>query len=797
MRAGFWVRYSSLSERNRAVTAIVTEDWKMRFNDGCWVKKPGVEFFAPKEVHFHTVTEDGKLILSCPTVEVRDRGSVTEGMMLHITVSSPAPEVLRVRLQHHKGTAVSGPFYELSENADFQPEISEDDAAFTVTSGSVSLVITKKPFSMTYLRGDEVLTKVSGNDLAVVKTDWKGYMQDLDGDRVNTYTKGALSLGVGELVYGLGEHFTAFTKNGQNVDMWNEDGGTNTQLSYKNIPFYLTNKGYGVFVNHPEKVSFEVGSEFVTRVAFSVPGGNLDFYLFNGPTMKEVLKRYTDLTGKPTLPPAWSFGLWLSTSFTTDYDEKTVSGFIDRMRENGTPLSAVHFDPYWMKEFQWTSLEFDERVFPDPEGMLRRLHEKGVKVCLWINPYIGEESPLFEEGMKNGYLLKRPNGDVWQWEMWTAGMGIVDFTNPDAYRWFQEKLGKLVDMGVDIFKTDFGERIPVNVSWFDGSDPMKMHNYYTYLYNKCVFELLEKKRGKGNAILFSRSSTAGNQKFPIHWGGDCWSDYESMEQSLRGGLSLTMSGFGYWSHDIGGFEDTSTPDVYKRWTAFGLLSSHSRMHGSHSYRCPWLYGEEAVEVAKYFTALKAKLMPYLFHYAVVASTEGIPMMRSMVMEFTEDRNTHFLDKQYMLGDSLLVAPVFNDKGIGECYLPEGRWTNFFTGEVTEGGKWIRMECDYFTIPLFVKENTILVLGDRDDCPDYEYEKNCEVRIFELADGEQVQAVVNNNKGKEALVITTERNGDHVTVFAGSILKKIVIAGKEIVPTGFTTHISLGEQEAEG
>ena len=764
----------------------------MRFNDGCWVKKPGVEFFSPKEIHFHEITEDGKLVLSCPTVEVRDRGSVTEGMMLHITISSPAPEVLRVRLKHHRGTKEAGPFYELKEEDGFKPVITESEDRFTVASGSMSLVLTKKPFSMTFLRGQELLTKLSGNDLAIVKTDWKGYINDVAGDRVNTYVKGATSLGVGELVYGLGEHFTAFTKNGQTVDMWNEDGGTNTQLSYKNIPFYLTNKGYGVFVNHPEKVSFEVASEFVTRTEFSVPGGFLDFFVFNGPTMKEVLKRYTDLTGKPTLPPAWSFGLWLSTSFTTDYDEKTVSSFVDRMRENGTPLSAVHFDPYWMKEFQWTSLEFDERVFPDPEGMLRRLHEKGVKVCLWINPYIGEESPLFSEGLEKGYFLKRPNGDVWQWEMWTAGMAIVDFTNPAAYRWYQEKLGRLVDMGVDIFKTDFGERIPTNAVWFDGSDPMKMHNYYTYLYNRCVFELLEAKRGKGNAILFSRSSTAGNQKFPIHWGGDCWSDYESMEQSLRGGLSLTMSGFGYWSHDIGGFEDTSTPDVYKRWTAFGLLSSHSRMHGSHSYRCPWLYGEEAVRVAQYFTALKARLMPYLYHTAVTAAEEGIPMMRSMVLEFTEDRNTHFLDKQYMLGDSLLVAPVFNEEGIGEFYLPEGQWTDFFTGKVKEGGRWYRESCDYFTIPLYVRENSILVLGARDDCPDYEYEKNCEVRLYGLSDGKKLRTVVNDNRGREALLITAVREENVVTVTASAPIGRIVISGKEYEPDGLTTRIRLSE-----
>ena len=250
-------------------------------------------------------------------------------------------------------------------------------------------------------------------------------------------------------------------------------------------------------------------------------------------------------------------------------------------------------------------------------------------------------------------------------------MGLVDFTNPDAVKWYQNKLKTLLDMGVDCFKTDFGERIPTeNVVYYDGSDPMKMHNYYTFLYNKCVYELLERKRGKGEAVLFARSATVGGQKFPVHWGGDCWSDYVSMEESLRGGLSLCMSGFGYWSHDIGGFEHTSTPDVYKRWAAFGLLSSHSRLHGSQSYRVPWVYDEEAVDVVRTFTKLKASLMPYLYRNAIYTSQTGIPMMRSMVLEFTDDRNTAYLDKQYMMGDSLLDAPIFNDKSIAQFYLPE-------------------------------------------------------------------------------------------------------------------------------
>lgn len=232
-------------------------------------------------------------------------------------------------------------------------------------------------------------------------------------------------------------------------------------------------------------------------------------------------------------------------------------------------------------------------------------------------------------------------------------------------------------------------------------------------------------------MLFARSATVGGQKFPVHWGGDCWSDYSGMEQSLRGGLSLIMSGFGYWSHDIGGFESTSTPDVYKRWAAFGLMSSHSRLHGSGSYRVPWLYGEEAVDTVRFFTKLKAKLMPYIYRNAVETSKLGVPMMRSMVMEFMGDRNCEYLDKQYMFGDNILVAPICNDKSLAEYYLPDGDWTNLLTGERKQGGRWYKETCGYLEIPLYVRENSVIAIGKRDDKTVYDYVQDVELRIYEL------------------------------------------------------------------
>ena len=772
----------------------------MKFGNGCWLQKEGCECFAPQQVYF-VKTEPKKVTLCAPTARINHRGDTLGGIVLTIEITSPMPEVIRVKTSHHLGVQKKGPDFELNIEENMDLNVTEDEEKIRIESGSLALIITKEYWSMTYERNGEVITKSSGRDLAFMKTDWKGFAYDKGG--ADAYMRQELGLSVGELVYGMGERFTAFTKNGQSVDIWNEDGGTSTYQSYKNIPFYLTNRGYGIFVNHPEKVSFEVGTEQVSKVEFSVPGESMEYFLINGPTMKEVLERYTSLTGKPSLPPQWTFGLWLSTSFTTNYDEKTVMSFIDGMEERGIPLQVFHFDCFWMKDFHWSDFVWDSRVFPDPKGMLSRIREKGLKVCVWINSYIAQESCLFAEGMEKGYFVKRKNGDVWQWDMWQPGMALVDFTNPAACKWFQDKLEVLLDMGVECFKTDFGERIPTeDVVYYDGSDPVKMHNYYTYLYNKTVYELLQRKRGKDDAVLFARSATAGGQKFPVHWGGDCWSNYEAMAESMRGGLSLTMSGFGYWSHDIGGFEDTSTPDVYKRWAAFGLLSTHSRFHGSTSYRVPWAYDDEAVDVVRFFTKLKLSLTPYLYSSAVRTSRTGVPMMRSMVLEFENDPVCQYLDRQYMLGDSLLVAPIFNDRGEAYYYLPQGTWTNYLTGETVEGGVWRKEHHDYMSIPLWARENTILPVNNGLKHAADSFEEGLELKVIGLKDHaettvyedqkEILKASVTKNDGK----IGVKAEGKHAFTLRFVNCTINSVQGAELAHDGSDSIVTVTDPSGE-
>ena len=738
----------------------------MKFTYGEWVTKPGVTASNCQQVREAHLSADGTRLEIFAVPYARDE-RVLDGPALFLTISSPLTDIIRVQAVHFSGGKAKMPSFELAdEHLPLNAQLGEKE--ITVKSGDTELVITRSPASFNWYYKGTRMTGVSSRygtpQLSTMKTPEGNFMRC------------QLDLDVGEKVYGLGERFTPFVKNGQTVEIWNEDGGTSSDIGYKNIPFYLTNRGYGVLVNDPGPVSFEVGTEHVTRVQFSVPGEKLDFMLIGGGEPKAVLQNYTALSGRPGLPPAWTFGLWLSSSFTTSYDEKTVTSFIDGMAERGIPLSVFHFDCFWMKEGEWCGFDWDEDMFPDITGLISRIHDRGLKICVWINPYIGQKAKCFQMLSDNGWLLQRPNGDTWQWDLWQPGCAVLDFTNPDAVAWYKSCLKKLMKQGVDAFKTDFGERIPTDVVYHDGSDPLRMHNYYTYLYNKIVYETICEERGADEACLFARSATVGGQKFPVHWGGDCNSTYVSMSESLRGGLSLTLSGFGFWSHDIGGFEGTAPADVYKRWLQFGLLSSHSRLHGSNSYRVPWLFGDEAVDVCRAFTKLKNTLMPYLYALAVNAHNTGIPVMRAMMMEYPTDPTAEDVDRQYMLGDAVMVAPVFRADGVCDYYLPAGKWTHLLTGETVEGGSWKRGAYDFFSLPVFVRENSILPIGAHDDKTVYDYADGVTLRVYNLTD--KAERTIVDAKGKTILTVKAVNENGKVTVTLDGEVKnaKIQVIG---------------------
>lgn len=594
----------------------------MKFTNGYWMIRDGVDALYAREAYelaADATTES--LNVLAPTSVVRGRYDTLNLPTFNVGITTPAEGVIRVCAEHWQG-ATEYPGFPLNAdepgnrdyvtvqaNGNGDGEVGVNGADVTLTTGGLTVKVVKgAPWNLTFIGEDgKVLTESAGKSLGRFKLGAESNVTaqpvsefgvTMDGsarDESDVFIAIQLHLSVGEDVYGLGERFGAYVKNGQSVDIWNEDGGTASEQGYKDIPFYMTSNGYGVLVNNRSHVSFEIGSENT---------------------------------------------------------EATINSFIDGMAERDIPLAAFHYDCYWMREFHWCDFEWDKRFFGDIESTLKRLHED------------------------KGYLVRKPNGEVWQTDFWQAGMGLVDFTNPAAREWFKDKVKALLNQGADAIKTDFGERIPRDVVWYDGSPKLSMHNWYTQLYNQAVFEAIEETYGKGNACLYARSATVGGQQQPVHWGGDCESTFNGMAQSLRAGLSLTSSGFGFWSHDIGGFEGAfPDPAVYKRWVAFGMLGSHSRLHGSTVYRVPWLFDEEdekngvalvpgqtAVDVVREFTKLKLELMPYVYQLGLQPHVNGTPVMRSMFVEFPDDPACRTLDRQYMFGPSMLVAPVFTYSG---------------------------------------------------------------------------------------------------------------------------------------
>jgi alpha-D-xyloside xylohydrolase len=693
----------------------------VKFTSGFWRVADGFQVSYGQHV-YDVVRRDRSLTAHVPTRRVESRRNTLNNPVISVTCTSPLPGVIGVRITHHAGSSPRRPSFTLHGRDDHPVDIAVDKATARLTSAELSVQIALDgDWRMTFSTPDGVLTSSGRKSL--------GYVTAADGQH---YLHERLALDVGECVYGLGERSSAFVRNGQSVDMWNDDGGPSSHHAYKNVPFYLTNRGYGVFVATPGPASFEVGSEFISQVQFSVPGEELTYYVVAGDSPKAILDRYTRLTGRPAVPPAWSFGLWLSTSFVTSYSEQTATELVDGMRQRELPLSVFHFDSFWMREFHWCDFEWDPRRFPDPAGMLRRLKERGLRISVWINPYVAQQSALFDEGTERGFFLTLADGSVWQTDTWQAGMAVVDFTNPDARRWYQDKLRALLDQGVDCFKTDFGERIPVNVRYSDGSDPVLMHNYYSYLYNQAVFEVIREHGGE--PVLFARSATAGGQQFPVHWGGDPEPTYVSMSESLRAGLSLGLCGFGFWSHDIGGFEGIPDAGLFMRWAAFGLLSSHSRLHGAINYRVPWEFGDQAVEVVRSFAGLKMRLMPYLLAAAHEAAAGGVPVMRAMVLEFMDDPSCLHLDRQYMLGPDLLVAPVFTDDGTVTYYVPDGEWLGLESGLPVRGPGWRTERHGYHSLPLLVRPGAVIATGAAGTCPEYDYRDGAVLVIGALTEG---------------------------------------------------------------
>ena len=722
----------------------------MKIKNGMYHYNNDIKIYFPNRLYEYSF-KDGKALIQALLFTEEPDCEKVHGSIITIEVSSPYEEVISVKAYHNKTKDDEAGKFPLEKNKNNCLKLIDSQADFIqLQSGKLFIKFYRKPFRMEIFTENKICCRSDENGL--------GYIKTTAGE---TFFTERFSLNSDECIYGLGERYGKLAKNGQSISIWNEDGGTDSDRAYKNVPFYISSNSYGLFVNSTDKVEYEIGTEEVNCLRLTAPGNEIEYFIIHDPDPKEIIKKYTKLTGRAPLIPEWAFGLWLTSSFTTTYNEEVLLDIINKMEKNKVPLSVFHFDCYWMKERHWCDFEWDREAFPRPEGMIKKIKSKGVKICLWINPYISVLSSVFHECKEKGYLLKNKDSDVYQIDWWQPGNSFFDFTNPEACKWFKGKLKKLLDMGIDSFKTDFGESAPDDAVYFDGSNPKKMHNYYPYIYNKLVFELLEEVKGKNEAVVFARSATACSQKFPVHWGGDSFATYNSMAAQLRAGLSLSMCGFSYWAHDIGGFFGKPDADLYKRWVAFGLLSPLSRLHGNSSFRVPWEFDEESVEVLRYFTNLRDSLIPYLYTGSISAQT-----MRSMYLEFPNDPTCLHLDMQYMLGESLLIAPVFNENSSVHYYLPKGLWTNFLSGETISGGVWIKEKLGYKEIPIWIRENSIILLDKKNK------NEKIELYITQIAETNAIEKNIYFNKRK--IKVTVQKNSSEYSIKLSEALSKLKI-----------------------
>jgi alpha-D-xyloside xylohydrolase len=511
-----------------------------------------------------------------------------------------------------------------------------------------------------------------------------------------------------EHFYGFGEKFTDFDKRGQRIQIWNYDcGGAFSERSYKNVPFFISTRNYGIFVDSTRAVDFDMVASNTAAFSIINPGDELDYYVIAGPDPKTIITRYAELVSFPVLPPKWSLGVWMSSGFQRDSAEAVLER-ARSIREHDIPCDILHLDCYWQRFGCWSDLLWDTEMFPDPQGMLAELKAMGFKVCLWINPYIGIKSERFVEPSEKGYFLKNPQGEAYVVDIWGGfhpPVGIIDVTHPEAVNWFKSLLREHLQIGVDVFKTDFGEGIPADAVPHSGIDGKDLHNLYALLYNDAVAEVTAEVTGH-TGLVWARSSYAGGQRHTAQWSGDVNCTFTGLASTLRGGLSMAICGHAFWSHDIGGFTIQPEPDLYTRWAQFGLLSPLTRAHGNTT-RLPWDYGETALSVFQHYARLRYRLLPYLYSYAWVAAQTSLPLMRPMLLEFPEDPVTWALDLQYMLGEELLVAPIFNQSGERAVYLPAGQWVDFWTDELLTGSRFITVKTPLETMPLYVRANALI------------------------------------------------------------------------------------------
>lgn len=768
------------------------------------------------------------ITLQCATLQFSRRWRDRYGTMVEIGIPTEAgedmllkieftaPEVIRVRLLAAIGDMPENRTPMLEDG--YTPQVVEmtlsaDDTAITLASSILRLTIHRKPWHITIddQEGNTIFSTLPAQvfqhpptgeshlDGASITDAWPwffrdlfplGFMRDKHGAAQTFFTT---TVHHDEHFYGFGEKFGTLDKRGQAINLWHANATGNTwDTSYKNVPFFMSSKGYGLFINSAYPIKYHMADRSHTRYSVHLQDKLLDFFFIYGPSYKEILPRYTDITGKPGLPPLWSFGLWMSRM---SYREQTeVEQVAESMRAYNIPCDVIHIDTDWFAIPWVNDLTFSSERFPDPRAMVAKAREMGFRISLWQIPYIGLQSMFYTEGVDKGYFAKRDDGTPWYIDGFFGSSAVIDYSNPEAVKWIQRKFDPLFEMGIAAIKTDFGEGAPQDARYAT-VDGMEMHNLYPLLYNRAIWEYTRQKTGEG--IVWGRSVYAGSQRYPMQWGGDPAALWEDLGNLWHGGLGLGLCAFPFWSVDIGGFGGTPTPELYIRWAEAGLFVSHPRAHGPIA-REPWVFGEQALEIFRKYAQLRYRLMPYVWSSAQTCVRTSTPMMRPMLLDWQSDPTTAGIDDQFLFGEWLLVAPILDQTDQRNVYLPEGIWFDYWTDDVVDcrvGGRWLKVNAALDHLPLYVRGGGIIPTcadaahTDAQDWSDltldiYPFGQSS----FDLytKDGTMTSLICDDNTGQTTLTIPPCKID--VTLRVHGVNQTSVMLDDEKIPSMFTNGI---------
>jgi alpha-D-xyloside xylohydrolase len=628
-------------------------------------------------------------------------------------------------------------------DANLKVLLSENNEKYSLTTSKLKLDIYKKDFRIEIFDKDGKLITESGSK---TKNEFPNAMDAFplgfvwDKKNKRWYGVESFVLYPGEAIYGLGEQFGPINKVGQTIGFWHIEGYGNTSgRVYKHIPFFMSTRGYGVFVNESRPITFWVGSRELCKNQIAIEGESIDYYFFYGPSFTNILDNYTDLTGKGTVPPKWSFGTWISRI--SYFSQKQVMQVAQRLRDMKFPSDVIHIDTGWFEKDWLCDWEFDKKRFPDPEKMFKDAKDMGFRISLWQCPYVMKKTKIYKDAKKKKAVAKN-NGPFAFFFVFEAAP--IDLSNPHGVTWYKEKLQKLLKMGASAIKADFGEGIEPPMK-FKEHDGRSMHNLYPLLYNKAVYEITKDTLGENNAVIWARSAYSGSQRYPMHWSGDNSANHENMLCSLRGGLSFGLSGFTFWSQDTGGFIGAPSDEAYIRWTQLTAFQSHMRFHGNPP-RCrePWNFEPDTQIIVRDYLNLRYQLIPYLYTESQFAVAKGLPVLRHLVIDFQDDPTVYNIEDQFLSGRNLLIAPILTKNNSRDIYLPEGIWYDFWTGERFNGKQWIKREADMNTIPVYVRGGAILPLAKTVQCTDDLRYDGMTLKIYPDADNKAFYEILDKN-----------------------------------------------------